>query len=54
MNTGEMPLVETLEDLPKEIAKPGNEMLKGLCFNCDFSQNCSWKASRKLYCEHFQ
>ena len=37
MNTGEMPLVETLEDLPKEIAKPGNEMLKGLCFNCDLA-----------------
>ncbi|MDT0686023.1 hypothetical protein [Autumnicola psychrophila] len=30
------------------------EMLKGLCFNCDNRRSCVWKENRKLYCEHFE
>jgi len=30
------------------------EMLKGLCFNCDHRKTCTFKGERKLYCEHFQ
>jgi len=30
------------------------EMLKGLCFNCDNRKTCTWKEDRKIYCEHFQ
>jgi hypothetical protein len=30
------------------------EMLKGLCFNCDHRKYCTWKENRKLFCEHFQ
>lgn len=30
------------------------EMLKGLCFNCDHRKTCTWKEDRKLLCEHFQ
>lgn len=30
------------------------EMLKGLCFNCDHRKHCTWKEDRKLFCEHFQ
>jgi hypothetical protein len=30
------------------------EMLKGLCFNCDHRKTCTLKEYRKLHCEHFQ
>lgn len=30
------------------------DILKSLCFNCDLRKSCSWKETRKLYCEHFQ
>lgn len=30
------------------------EMLKGLCFNCDHRKTCTWKEDRKLFCEHFE
>jgi len=30
------------------------EMLKGLCFNCDHRKTCTWKEDRKVLCEHFQ
>lgn len=30
------------------------EILKGLCFNCDHRKTCTWKEDRKIYCEHFQ
>ncbi len=30
------------------------EMLKGLCFNCDLRKTCTWKEDRKLFCEHFE
>ncbi|MCB7480341.1 hypothetical protein [Christiangramia sediminis] len=30
------------------------EMLKGLCFNCDHRKTCTWKENRKIYCEHFE
>jgi len=51
--------------LIKEIAKAtipnrehpegiSQEMLKGLCFNCDNRRTCTWKEDRKFHCEHFQ
>lgn len=30
------------------------EILKGLCFNCDHRKACTWKEDRKLFCEHFE
>ncbi len=30
------------------------EILKGLCFNCDHRKTCTWKENRKIYCEHFE
>ena len=30
------------------------DLLKGLCFNCDHRKSCEWKNNRKIYCEHFE
>ena len=41
---------------PKEQPLNGftQEMIKGLCFNCDHQKSCTWKEHRKLVCEHFE
>lgn len=39
------------KDPPQKLTQ---EMLKGLCFNCDHRKNCSWKENRKYFCEHFK
>lgn len=42
-----IPHKKNLKGLPQD-------MLKGLCFNCDHRKTCTWKDNRKLFCEHFQ
>lgn len=43
--------IKTLKDPRHKLTQ---EMLKGLCFNCDHRKNCTWKEDRKLFCEHFK
>ena len=50
MNMPEIAPAKVLEKPPK----PGNDLLKSLCFNCDLRHHCVWIETRKLYCEHFQ
>lgn len=47
---------KVIEAIPKKEQRNGisQEMLKGLCFNCDHRKYCTWKEDRKLFCEHFQ
>ncbi|WP_157893315.1 hypothetical protein [Salegentibacter sediminis] len=54
MNMPEMPVTKVLEELPDNLPRPGNDLLKSLCFNCDLRHQCTWKETRKLYCEHFE
>lgn len=30
------------------------DVLKGLCFNCDHRKRCTWKENRKVFCENFK
>ncbi len=49
--------MNTIEEKTKQpiiAAQLPQDVIKGLCFNCDHRHNCSWKENRKVFCENFK
>ncbi|WP_367768385.1 hypothetical protein AB3G33_08925 [Flavobacterium sp. WC2421] len=31
-----------------------NDVIRGLCINCDKKAHCAWQGNNKVFCEHYK